>query len=357
MITSKSSVLKGLGNWDYDEIKIHDPNKDQSIIKIISCGICSTDIVRSMKIGFYFYPIVPGHEMLGYVYKLGSKNKNLKEGDKVCVYPLITKCTDDSCCGRIHGLYGYGKSPNLCSDYDFLGSRSNGGYSEYVLSPIKNLVKVPEKLNDDLAVFTEPASVALHAYNTAKKDRKFDSVIILGLGPIGILLASWCKLNKITNVIGVDRNENRFKNFKDLGFNNIIDSSKDDFLSKVKKYTLNEGSEIGFECSGSKELLNKGITSLKKGGKIVVLSNQTQDIVLEKDTLNKILRHEIQIAGSWSSVIDPRDEWSETLSMLNSGKLEVNNLISHKFKFSDAKKIFPELFFKKFKYSKVLLKP
>ena len=155
MITSKSSVLKGLGNWDYDEIKIQNPNKDQAIIKIISCGICSTDIVRSMKVGFYFYPIVPGHEMLGYVYKLGRKNKNLKEGDKVCVYPLITKCTDDTCCGKIHGLYGYGKSPNLCSDYDFLGSRSNGGYSEYVLSPIKNLVKVPERLNDDLAVFTE----------------------------------------------------------------------------------------------------------------------------------------------------------------------------------------------------------
>ena len=141
MIISKSSLLKGLGNWDYDEIKINDPNKDQAIIKIISCGICSTDVVRSMKIGFYFYPIVPGHEMLGYIYKLRNTNNNFKEGDKVCVYPLITKCTDISCCGASHGAYGYGKNPNLCSDYDFLGSRSHGGYSEYVLSPVKNLVK------------------------------------------------------------------------------------------------------------------------------------------------------------------------------------------------------------------------
>ena len=95
-----------------------------------------------------------------------------------------------------------------------MGSRSHGGYSEFVLSPIKNLVKVPEMLDNDLAVFTEPASVALHAYNIAKKDRKFNSVLILGLGPIGILLASWCKLNKIDKVIGVDRNENRIKNFR-----------------------------------------------------------------------------------------------------------------------------------------------
>ena len=51
MIKSKSSILKSLGKWDYDEIKIPEPNQEQAIIKIISCGICSTDIVRSMKTG------------------------------------------------------------------------------------------------------------------------------------------------------------------------------------------------------------------------------------------------------------------------------------------------------------------
>ena len=233
MIKAKAAVLKGLGDWAYDEIDIPEPNKNRAIIKILKSGICSTDVVRSMVFGFYSYPIVPGHEMLGYVYKLGSKVNGLKEGDKVCVYPLITKCTDESCCGGTHSVYGVTKAPNLCSDYDFLGSRSHGGYAEYVSSPINNLVKVPKNLDDNLAVFTEPASVALHAFKLARQDRKFDSVVISGLGPIGILLASWCKVNKIENVIGIDRNENRFKNFKDLGFKNIIDTSKDNFIEKV----------------------------------------------------------------------------------------------------------------------------
>ena len=218
-------------------------------------------------------------------------------------------------------------------------------------------MKIPENLNDDLAVFTEPASVALHAYKAARKDRKFDTVIILGLGPIGILLASWCKLNKIKNVIGVDRNENRFKNFKDLGFKNIINTSKDDFLSKLNNFASNKGVEIAFECSGSVELLSKGILSLSKGGKIIVLSNQTKDVTLNQKVLNKFLRQEIKIVGSWSSVIDPHNEWLETLDMLNSGDLLIKGLISHKYKFSDAKKLFPDLFEKKFSYSKVLLQP
>ena len=113
--------------------------------------------------------------------------------------------------------------------------------------------------------------------------------------------------------------------------------------------------EIVFECSGSEELLNKGILSLKKGGKIILLSNQIKDSVLSHETLNKILRQEIQIKGSWSSVIEPHNEWEESLQMIENQKLEIKNLISHHFKFSDAPKIFKSMYNKEFKFSKVIL--
>ncbi len=353
----KAAVLKNLGEWTYDEISVPEPEKDRAVIKIVKSGICSTDVIRSMEFGFYSYPIVPGHEMFGYIYKLGSKVDNLKEGDKVCVYPLITKCTHISCCGDCNTVYGVGKAPNLCSDYDFLGSRSHGGYAEFVSSPIKNLVKVPAKLDDNLAVFTEPASVAHHAFKLALQDRKFDSVIILGLGPVGILLASLCKFYKISNVIGVDRNENRFKNFKELGFKNIINTNKDDFKNSISKFTAKDNVEVAFECSGSEELLNKGITSLKKSGKIIILSNQIRKTTLSHETLNKILRQEIQIKGSWSSVIEPFNEWEETLEMMLNNKLQIQNLISHNFKFSDAPHLFKSMYNKEFKFSKIILTP
>ena len=234
-------------------------------------------------------------------------------------------------------------------------SRSHGGYSEFVLSPIRNLVKVPDSLKDEIAVFTEPASVAHHAFKLARQDRKFDTVLILGLGPVGILLASWCKLNNIKTVIGVDRNENRFKNFKDLGFKNIIDTSKEDINLKVDEYTNNEKVEVAFECSGSEILLNDGIMNLKKSGKIIVLSNQIKDTTLSHKTLNKILRQEIQIKGSWSSVIEPFNEWEETIDLMNKNKFIIQNLISHNFKFSDAPHLFKSMYNKDFKYSKIIL--
>jgi len=355
MIKSKSAVLKSLGDWDYDEITINEPNEDQVIVKVIQCGICSTDVVRSMKVGFYNYPIVPGHEIIGKIYKIGKNKKGLKEGDKVCVYPLIT-CGSPDCCGNSISVYGSQKNPNLCSQYDFLGSRSHGGYSEYVLAPIKSLVKIPDKLDDDLSVFTEPSAVALHAFRMAQKDRKFDSVLISGLGPIGVLLAAWCKNFKIKNIIGVDRNDHRFKNFQEVGCTQKINTNTDDFLEKVKLYTNNDLAEVALECSGSEELLMKSINGLKKGGKIVILSNQIKEIKLSKEILNKILRQEITIVGSWSSIIEPVNEWEESLNFLVENK-NLSSLISHKFQYSDAKKTFSDMFNKEFKFSKVILKP
>ena len=356
MIKSNSAILKSLGKWDYDEISINDPNEDQVIVKISQCGICSTDVIRSMEVGFYNYPIVPGHEIIGKIYKLGKKHNKFKEGDKVCVYPLISKCHSDDCCAKSESAYGLQSNKNLCSTYDFLGSRSHGGYSEYILSPVKNLVKVPSNLSDDVSVFTEPSSVALHAFRMAQKDRKFDSVLISGLGPIGILLAAWCKKFKISNIIGIDRNKNRFQNFFDVGCSKIIDTNKDDIQKKIKNFTNNSLSEISFECSGSEELLNISINGLKKGGKIIVLSNQIKDIQLSKETLNKILRQELTITGSWSSIIDPVNEWEESLEFLKNN-IDIQKLISHKYDFSSAKEVFSSMYNKKFKFSKVVLKP
>ena len=88
---------------------------------------------------------------------------------------------------------------------------------------------------------------------------------------------------------------------------------------------------------------------------------QAQNIVnkfkLHQFSTGDLLRNEIKITGSWSSVIEPHNEWSETLEMLNSDRLLVKGLISHKYKFSEAKKIFPDLYKKKIIFSKVLLQP
>ena len=87
----------------------------------------------------------------------------------------------------------------------------------------------------------------------------------------------------------------------------------------------------------------QSINGLKKGGKLIILSNQIKEIKLSKEVLNKILRQEITISGSWSSIIKPVNEWEESLNFLSKNK-NISSLISNKFVFSDSKKIFSDMY-------------
>lgn len=341
----KAAVLSKLRKWEYKDIpmpKINDKTKF-AIIKIKLNGICSTDVLRSMETGFYNYPIVPGHEMIGEVHEI-KKNPSLKIGDRVAVYPLIP-C--EAC------EYCKSKNPNLCDNYSFLGSRTNGGYAQYVYAPINNLIKIPNNVSDEKAIFTEPLSVALHAHRVAEDFLKPKKILILGLGPIGLLIALWAKYKKIKHVVAIDRNKNRFKIFNKIGYNKTIDSSKKSFMKDVK---LSGKFDTVFETSGSTELQKLGITMTAKKGQFILLSNPNDDLIMDKSCYSLILRGEINFRGSWSSLINPINEWKLSLKMLSQSKLDPSALITKVVDLSDLPSTMPLMYEKKFSFIKVAVK-
>ena len=343
-----AAYLESIGEWKYSELNLPDLKEGECIVRVKSCGICSTDVIRSFETGFYFYPIVPGHEIFGEIERIEKNKKNLSVGDRVAVYPLIPKCknTKESCCG-------HSENPNLCDNYNFLGFRTFGGYSKYLIAPISNLIKVPDNLPDNIATLVEPMSVAYHAIRQidVKNTKK---ILIQGLGPIGVLIAHWCKFYNIDTVVGLDRNEIRFKSFLDTGYTEIINTSNLNELSINKNYN---NFDIVFECSGSEDLINLGLSLCKKKGKMIILSNQFYDIKLTKKTINAIIRFEIGLIGAWSSQISPVNEWSKSIEVLVKIQDSLKNFISHEFNLNEAKKVFYEMRNKKFPFQKVLLKP
>jgi threonine dehydrogenase-like Zn-dependent dehydrogenase len=128
-------------------------------------------------------------------------------------------------------------------------------------------------------------------------------------------------------------------------------------MSDISEWATKKGFDIIFECSGSEELFNFSITALKKKGQLVILSNQIQDIKLSKKTLNALVRYEINIKGAWSSLIKPRDEWSEAIEGLVEIKNNLNNFISHDYKLSESREVFYRMHKKAFPFSKVILTP
>ena len=340
----KACTLLSIKNWEFGETSFpEDYDKEHwAIIKTTMNGICSTDVLRSMKTGFYSYPIVPGHEIIGKVHAI-DKSSDFKVDDRVAVYPLIP-CNECVHCRN--------EDPNLCDNYNFLGSRTNGGYSEYLLAPIKNLVRIPDNVSDAKAVFTEPLAVTLHAFKVAESYKKPRKILIIGLGPIGLLMAMWAKYKGIKDVFAIDRNKNRFSVFQKIGFSNHLNTNEDN----IDKFEENSDYfDTVFECSGSTALQRVGINKTMKKGQFILLSNPNDDLLMDQNLYSRILRSEINFRGSWSSKIKPDNEWKESLELLAGKKCDPAILISQKIKLDELPAIMPEMYEKNFDFVKVVV--
>lgn len=338
--TMQAAVLEGLGNWNYRKVQMPECADDEVIVQTKRSGICSTDVVRSMRTGFYHYPIIPGHEFCGVVVAKGKNVENVDVDDAVAVYPLIP-CRKCRMC--LAGHY------NLCDKYSFLGSRRDGGHAEFVRCPAETMVKVPKGVSFEEAFMAEPLAVTLHANRIAGAG---EAVAIMGLGPIGLLAAQWAKFFGAKKVIGVDRNEHRFKIGKQSGIDEFVDTRDTEASAAVEELTGGEGADIIFECSGSDELQAQSVLSAAKRGKVVVLGNPIKSFVLDATAYSRILRRELSILGSWSSLIST-SEWSESLTAVKEKKLDLLPVVTHGFHLSEAKQVFEDMHFKRFEFSKV----
>ena len=152
-------------------------------VKIQNVGLCSSDIQRSHSSGAYYYPIIMGHEISGEIAAVGKNIANYSVGDRVSVFPLLPCFNCEACEREIYAQ---------CYDYSYFGSRTDGGYAEYLDVPEWNLLKLPDDVSFQDAALIEPLSVVVHALkriNLIKSNNKDtpDSTVVIGAGFLGLL--------------------------------------------------------------------------------------------------------------------------------------------------------------------------
>lgn len=150
----KAYVLEGIGQLVYKDVQIPQLGADEVLVEVMNAGICGSDIPRIFKTGTYHFPTVPGHEFAGIVRQAASKNNNYLIGKRVGVFPLMP-CMKCEQCKK--------KAYEMCQSYNYLGSRTDGGFAEYAAVPAWNLIELPPKVSFEDAAMLEPAGVALHA--------------------------------------------------------------------------------------------------------------------------------------------------------------------------------------------------
>jgi propanol-preferring alcohol dehydrogenase len=123
------------------ELEIPEPSSDEVLIKVSACGICHTDLhVIEGELPPRKLPLIPGHQIVGRVERVGKNVKKFKEGDRVGVGWLYSSCGKCKYCQK--GM------ENLCDFPEFTGYTKDGGYADYAISKEEFTYLIPEEFSD-----------------------------------------------------------------------------------------------------------------------------------------------------------------------------------------------------------------
>ena len=141
----KAYVLNNINEYSIQNVNIPEIGDYDTLVKVKAAGICGSDIPRIYKSGTYHYPLIPGHEFSGIV-EMAGKNASDMLNKRVGVFPLIPCMKCAQCIDKKY---------EMCKNYNYLGSRTDGGYAEYVKVPLWNLIELPENVSFEQAAMLE----------------------------------------------------------------------------------------------------------------------------------------------------------------------------------------------------------
>ncbi len=343
----KAAVLHAVGDLRYEDVPTPEATAPEVLVKIRAAGICGSDIPRVMKKGTYSFPLIPGHEFAGEVAQISDQiSTPFSVGDRVVVFPLIP-CKKCVYCQI--GEYAQ------CDSYDYLGSRRDGGFAEYVATPVDNLVPIPDNVDFDCAAMAEPASVALHALRRTGIDTG-DSVAILGAGPIGIILAQWARICGAGRIFLTDIVDEKLDVAREYGFDDCINAMQGDVVQRIVDETDGRGADICVEAAGTSITFEQSLRIVRKLGKVILMGNVSGDITIPERTASAILRGQLTMYGTWNSSFTavPKNEWLTALQFMSSGALDLKPLITHRFKLDQANKAFDMMYNRREFFTKVM---
>ena len=292
-----AATLVKPGTYEIREYPLPEPAPGCVLVKMAMSGICGTDKHTFQGYTTQYggreleFPIIQGHENVGTIAAIGGNGQYadfegvaLREGDRVVVGANVA-------CGECY--YCRHDFPYYCcertTDYGNNLSAKNpphlfGGWSQYLyVVPGSFLVKVPDELPSEVAVLTEIFAVSVgldrakHMSAFPNESFRFDdTVVVLGVGPLGMCFLMKARMLGAGTIIAVDKSEYRLNFAKRLGADCTVDAgstSKEERLQIVKDLTHGRGADMVIECAGVPEAVPEALEMLRVGGLLVEAGN------------------------------------------------------------------------------------
>jgi 2-desacetyl-2-hydroxyethyl bacteriochlorophyllide A dehydrogenase len=303
-----------------EEIEKPSCGKDEALIRVRSAGICGTDMaIFAGKHPRATAPLVMGHEFAGEIVEVNPSGveTDLAVGDRVTVYPVLA-------CGQCWACRN--EASHVCRNFKLIGIDRDGAFAEYVNVPADLIVKFPDDLSYEQGALVEPLAVGVHALEMAGEP-EWQTAVVIGCGPIGLLVGLCLKHAGIETTIISDINAHRLKRAEQLGFK-TFNSAEGNLADLVNEITDDEGADIVFECAGSGPAALQMCDLVRPRGKVIMVSVHKEPHAVD---LQAVSFKEITMVGTR---VYTRSSYQKALQMIKD--LPDDKIVTHRLDIDDA---------------------
>lgn len=328
--TMQALVYHGVNDIRLETVPVPKIGKGELLVRVHTCGICGTDL-KKIATGSHSAPRIFGHEIAGQIAAVGKGVNKWKPGDRVMVFHHIP-CRECYYCRH--------KTFAQCETYKKVGCTAGfepagGGFAEYirVMDWIaeQGTIRIPDDVSYEQACFVEPVNTCLKGAENLNLHRG-ETVLVIGQGPIGIILGTLAKRAGAT-VVTTDLYPQRLTIAKDLGLTIGIDASRSDAVKVVREMTEGRGADAAILAVGGNKLIRTAMDAVRPGGRVLLFAQTARG----EATIDPaaVCVDEKTLLGSYSASIDLQDE---SVRFVMGREMNFERLISHRYSLADSVK-------------------
>ena len=305
----------GAGHVELRDVPEPMPGPGQVRIAVAAAGICGTDI-HILRDEFPSRPPVTlGHEFSGRIDRLGPGVAGLAAGTPVVALTAAVRC------GRCR--YCLTGNVLMCEQRLSIGHGVDGAFARYVVVPADMVRPVPQGVDLRHAALAEPLAVAVHAVAERSRIAAGDTVLVSGVGPIGLLVLQVALAQGgRAMVVGTARDGRRLDLARRLGAEAIVNVDAEDPVAAAREWTAGAGVDVAFECAGAPRSLDACLRAVRRIGTLVQVGLMGRRIECDYE---QVAMREILVIGTYGSSMM---SWPRALALLAQGRVQAAALIS-----------------------------
>ena len=330
--TMRAAVYRGINDVRVETVSVPEIGPGELLIKVAVCGICGTDL-KKIHTGSHSAPRIFGHETAGAIVAVGADVQNFAIGDRVMVFHHVPCGNCYYCRKRTYAQCPVYKPAGVTAGFE----PSGGGFAEYVrvmdwIVRDGGVIRIPDDVPFDQAAFVEPVNTVLKGVKTLNLQSD-ETVLVIGQGPIGILLAA-LSLRTGATVLTSDLYPERHAIAAGFGLKHPIHAATENVSVRAREATEGRGADTVILAVGGNALIRTAMEAVRPGGKVLLFA-QTQHGEATFDP-GAVCMDEKSLLGSYSSSIDIQDEVADLVFNGYRNGFDLTRLISHRFPLEKA---------------------